>query len=86
MACELQKLSEYKSIFRFFDNSLITQPVTKIHTLDHGGGPFVTGDESQRLEDIFDITMAPVLAFDGGDRGDISSSKGMYLREYQEQY
>lgn len=30
---------------------------------------------SNGLEDIFNVTMAPILAFDGRDRGDICHEK-----------
>lgn len=52
---------------KYFLDSLISQPVTEVYALDHGRGPFVAVDECDRLEHIFDVAMAPVLAFDGGD-------------------
>lgn len=63
----------------FWATLLVTQPVAKIHALHHGGGPFVAVDEGQRLEYVLDISMAPVLAFNGGDGGDVTGSKGMHL-------
>ena len=45
-------------------HSLIAQPVSKVSALDHGGSPLVALDEGDRLEHVFDIAMAPVLAFD----------------------
>ena len=53
------------------DHLLVPKPVPKINTLDHRGGPFVAVDEREGLEHILDVAMAPVFAFDGGDRGDI---------------
>ena len=50
---------------------LIAQPVPKIDALDHGRGPLVARDEGDSLEHVFDVAMAPVLAFDGGDGGDV---------------
>jgi hypothetical protein len=47
------------------ESSLIAQPISKVYTLDHGGGPFVAGDERDRLQHILDIAMAPVYALDG---------------------
>lgn len=50
---------------------LVPKPVAKINTLDHRGSPFVAVDEREGLEHVLDVAMAPVFAFDGGDRGDI---------------
>lgn len=65
--------------------SLIAQPVAEIYALDHGGSPLMTVDKGQGLEDIFNIAMAPVLAFNCRDGCDVSGPKGMYLWEYEEQ-
>ena len=43
----------------------------KIDPLDHHGGPFVTLDESHGFENVFDVAMAPVFAFNGGYRGNV---------------
>jgi hypothetical protein len=45
-------------------HSLISQPVSKVHPLDHVRGPFMTLDEGDSLEHVLDISMAPILAFD----------------------
>lgn len=42
---------------------LVAQPISKVDALDHRGCPFVTRDERDRLEHIFDISMAPILSF-----------------------
>ena len=59
------------SFLVYFLDSLIPQPVAEVYSLDHGRGPFVAVDECQRLENIFDVAMAPVLAFDSRDRCDV---------------
>jgi hypothetical protein len=41
--------------------------VPEVDPLDHHGGPFVTLDASNSLENVFDIAMAPVLTLHGGD-------------------
>lgn len=46
-------------------NSLISQPIAEVDTLDHGRGPFVTMNESKCLDGILDISMTPILALDG---------------------
>jgi len=50
---------------------LVPQPISKINPLDHNRRPLVTFDKGDSLEHIFDITMAPVLALDGGDGSDV---------------
>lgn len=57
-------------------DSLIAQPVTKINAFDHGGGPFVALETDDGLEHILDVAMSPVLAFDGGDGGDVWRAQG----------
>lgn len=50
---------------------LVPQPISKINPLDHNRRPLVTFNKGDGLEHIFDITMAPVLALDGGDGSDV---------------
>lgn len=57
-------------------HSLVAQPVAEINALDHGGGPFVALEAGDGLEHVFDVAMAPVLALDGGDGGDIWDVSG----------
>lgn len=45
----------------------------KVNTFDHHGIPFVMTNASNSLQDIFNVAMAPVLTFDGGDRSDVCS-------------
>ncbi|KAL3706516.1 hypothetical protein TMatcc_007528 [Talaromyces marneffei ATCC 18224] len=52
-------------------NSLISQPIAKVDTLNHGRGPFMTTNESKSLNGVLNISMTPILAFDGGYRSDV---------------
>lgn len=52
-------------------DSLISQPIAKVDTLDHCRGPFVAMNESKCLNGILDISMPPILALDGRYRSDI---------------
>jgi hypothetical protein len=52
-------------------DELIPQPVPKVHPLDHHRSPFMTLDEGNGLERIFNVAMAKVVAFDCGYGGDI---------------
>ena len=54
---------------------IVAQPVAKIHALDHHRRPLVSLETRDRLEHVLYIAMAPVVAFDLGDRGDVPSSK-----------
>ena len=45
-------------------HSLISQPISEVHPLDHVRGPFMALDEGNSLEHILNISMAPILAFD----------------------
>ncbi len=70
IACELVEFVSRRLVYRSFfilqeGSSLIAQPVSKVHALDHGGGPFVSTDERDRLEHILNVAMAPVFALDG---------------------
>lgn len=38
----------------------------------------MAGDEGDGLEHVFDVAMAPVLALDGGDGGDILGCQQCY--------
>lgn len=52
-------------------SSLIPQPVPKINPLHVHRSPLEALDKGDSLERILDITMAPVLALDGGNRRDV---------------
>lgn len=57
-------------------HSLVPQPVPEINALDHCRGPFVAFETDDCFEHVFDVAMAPVLALDGGDGGDIWDVSG----------
>ena len=48
--------------------AVISQPVAKVDSFDHHAGPFVTFNESNGLEHVLNIAMAPIAPFDLGDR------------------
>lgn len=52
-------------------DSLISQPVSKVDPFNHHRGPLVTLDEGNRLENVLDIAMAPIFAFNGRYRRNI---------------
>ena len=56
---------------------VITQPVAKVNAFDHHAGPLVTLKTSDLLEHIFDVAMAPVVALNLGDGGDVTCTEGM---------
>lgn len=58
--------------------TIVTQPVAKVHALNVELREFAStsgAGHSQGEEDIFDVTMAPVLTFDLGERGNVSGSE-----------
>jgi hypothetical protein len=71
IAWELQSGISYYSPPPDREILLIAQPISKVDTLDHARSPFVALDESERLDSVFDIAMAPILALDGRYRSDI---------------
>ena len=48
--------------------AIISQPVAKVDSFDHHARPFMTFNESNGFEHVFDIAMAPIAPFDLGDR------------------
>ena len=48
--------------------AIISQPVAKINSFDHHARPFVTFNESNGFEHIFNVAMAPIAPFNLGDR------------------
>lgn len=72
IACELFKISiPTPAHNQQISGVLIPQPIPKINPLDHNRRPLMTLDKRDSLEHILDITMAPVLALDGGDGSDV---------------
>ena len=65
------------SLITYHRLGVVAQPVAKVDTLDHHAGPFMAFQEGYLLEHVFDVAMAPVVAFDLGDGGDVTSAEGV---------
>lgn len=66
----------WSSIKSHYKNSpVITQPISKIHPLNHHSRPLMALQKRHRLEHILDIAMTPILTFDRRYPRNISRSE-----------
>ena len=62
--------------------TIVSQPISKIHTLHIKFAEFATTrntSQGQGQQGVFDITMAPILAFNAGNRCNVARAKCMHL-------
>ena len=61
--------------------AVVSQPVAKVDTFDHHARPFVTFNESNGFEHVFNVAMAPIAPFDFRDRSYNILQPGLNARE-----
>ena len=64
---------------------VVAEPVAEVGALNHQGGPFLAVQEGQGLEHVLDVAVAPVVALDLGNRGDVAGAKGGRLAGHHDQ-